>query len=68
MTRQVAADLSSVVYNSLTSVQFPGRDEFYLRLAKAKALHEKAHKVCFIANSVNFPVRNEPEIVEAAGA
>ena len=37
-------------------------------LAKAKALHEKAHKVCFIANSVNFPVRNEPEIVEATGA
>jgi organic hydroperoxide reductase OsmC/OhrA len=37
-------------------------------LAKAKALHEKAHKICFIANSVNFPVRNEPEIVEATGA
>lgn len=28
----------------------------------AKALHERAHAVCFIANSVNFPVRNEPEI------
>jgi len=28
----------------------------------AKALHERAHSVCFIANSVNFPVRNEPEI------
>ncbi|MEV6345864.1 OsmC family protein [Actinoplanes sp. NPDC051851] len=23
-------------------------------------LHERAHKVCFIANSVNFPVRHEP--------
>jgi biopolymer transport protein ExbB len=42
VTRQVAADLSSVVYNSLTSVQFPGRDEFYLRLAKAKALPSSA--------------------------
>ena len=30
--------------------------------AKAKALHDQAHKICFIANSVNFPVRHEPEI------
>jgi len=29
---------------------------------KARALHEKAHSICFIANSVNFPVRNEPTI------
>lgn len=28
----------------------------------ARALHERAHAVCFIASSVNFPVRNEPEI------
>lgn len=28
----------------------------------ALRLHEDAHKVCFIANSVNFPVRNEPTI------
>jgi organic hydroperoxide reductase OsmC/OhrA len=33
---------------------------------KAKALHEKAHEHCFIASSVNFPVRNEPH-VEVAG-
>ncbi len=32
-------------------------------LDKARALHEKAHADCFVANSVNFPVRNEPEIV-----
>jgi biopolymer transport protein ExbB len=38
VTRQVAADLSSIVYNSLISAQYPGRDEFTLRLAKAKAL------------------------------
>jgi organic hydroperoxide reductase OsmC/OhrA len=31
-------------------------------IAKARALHEQAHKICFIANSVNFPVRHEPEI------
>jgi organic hydroperoxide reductase OsmC/OhrA len=29
-------------------------------LEKARALHENAHHECFIANSVNFPVRNEP--------
>ena len=26
----------------------------------AERLHEEAHKFCFIANSVNFPVRCEP--------
>jgi organic hydroperoxide reductase OsmC/OhrA len=33
---------------------------------KAAALHEKAHETCFIANSVNFPVRHEPVIRVAA--
>lgn len=28
----------------------------------ARALHGEAHTKCFIANSVNFPVRCEPEI------
>lgn len=27
------------------------------------ALHERAHAMCFIASSVNFPVRHEPETV-----
>lgn len=31
-------------------------------LSKATELHEQAHRKCFIANSVNFPVRHEPEI------
>lgn len=30
---------------------------------KAKEIHHKAHELCFIANSVNFPVRAEPEIL-----
>lgn len=30
-------------------------------LEKAKLLHEKAHHICFIANSVNFPVTVEPK-------
>jgi organic hydroperoxide reductase OsmC/OhrA len=29
---------------------------------RARALHERAHSTCFIANSVNFPVRHEPTI------
>ena len=32
---------------------------------KALAAHENAHHACFIANSVNFPVRCEPRIVVA---
>ena len=28
--------------------------------ARGDALHERAHGLCFIANSVNFPVRCEP--------
>jgi len=35
-------------------------------LAKAKALHDQAHKICFIANSVNFPVHHEAEVTVAA--
>jgi organic hydroperoxide reductase OsmC/OhrA len=31
--------------------------------ARAESLHEAAHKTCFIANSVNFPVRHEAEVV-----
>lgn len=27
---------------------------------KANALHEQAHKMCFIANSCNFPVKYQP--------
>ena len=28
-----------------------------------KTLHERAHAICFIARSVNFPVRHEAVIV-----
>ncbi|MFC3283402.1 OsmC family protein [Litchfieldella rifensis] len=31
-------------------------------IALAKTLHDYAHDLCFIANSVNFPVRCEPQI------
>ena len=32
------------------------------QLEKALSLHEKAHEMCFIAQSVSFPVKVEPEI------
>jgi organic hydroperoxide reductase OsmC/OhrA len=35
---------------------------------RALALHERAHQICFIARSVNFPVRAEPNLVEAPPA
>jgi organic hydroperoxide reductase OsmC/OhrA len=34
-------------------------------LEQAKALHEKAHEACFIANSVNFPVLHMPTVTRA---
>lgn len=30
-------------------------------VALAESLHERAHHLCFVANSVNFPVRCEPQ-------
>ncbi|WP_422374253.1 OsmC family protein [Roseibium sp.] len=33
-------------------------------LARADAIHQEIHKVCFIARSVNFPVRFEATYVE----
>jgi organic hydroperoxide reductase OsmC/OhrA len=44
------------------SVKISGGDD----RAKAIALHEEAHRLCFIANSVNFPVETSPEITEGA--
>ncbi|WP_256005908.1 OsmC family protein [Pedobacter deserti] len=32
-------------------------------LGKAEELHKKANEFCFIARSLNFPVRHEPEIL-----
>ena len=34
-------------------------------LDDARAMHVKAHTNCFMANSVNFPVTTEPEVIEA---
>lgn len=32
-------------------------------LDKARSLHDEANRLCFIARSVNFPVRHEPEVI-----
>ena len=32
------------------------------RVADAVALHHRAHQLCFIARSVNFPVENQPVV------
>jgi organic hydroperoxide reductase OsmC/OhrA len=34
-------------------------------IERARTIHRPAHEKCFIANSVNFPVECEPEIVVA---
>ena len=36
------------------------------KMDRAVALHEPAHDLCYIANSVNFPVRSEPNVVSVA--
>lgn len=47
---------TEVVLHPLVAIE-PGDD-----LETARSLHDRAHHVCFIANSVNFPVRNQPII------
>ena len=35
------------------------------RIADALAFHSRAHELCFVARSVNFPVQHEPVVVAA---
>jgi len=37
------------------------------RIEEARALHHKAHELCFIARSVNFPVDHAPEVSASSG-
>ena len=53
---------TEVVLRPLVTVADPAME------ASARELHERAHELCFIANSVNFPVRHEPEVRVAAAA
>ena len=36
-------------------------------VAAAEKAHHRANQLCFIANSVSFPVRHDPEVVVATG-
>lgn len=49
-----AGQFTEVVLRPTVTVADPGM------AAKVPALHAKAHAMCFIARSVNFPVRHEP--------
>jgi organic hydroperoxide reductase OsmC/OhrA len=33
------------------------------RIDDARAVHQKAHQLCFVARSVNFQVKHEPQVV-----
>ncbi|MDG4832047.1 OsmC family protein [Solwaraspora sp. WMMD1047] len=52
---------TEVVLRPQITVQNPDQ------IATATALHPEAHNRCFIAASVNFPVRHEP-LIEVAGS
>ncbi|MCK0715932.1 OsmC family protein [Chromohalobacter sarecensis] len=59
--RMIETTNGSGYFESVTlkpSIQIGKTDDHEL----AKALHDKAHSFCFIANSVNFEVGCEPEI------
>ena len=47
---------SVVVLRPLVTVTEEAMEE------RAQALHQEAHKLCYIANSCNFPVKHEPEV------
>ena len=49
-----SGQFSEVVLNPKVKVADPSM------IAKAVELHEKAHEMCFIARSCNFPVRHQP--------
>jgi len=57
--RDGAGRFKSVVLHPIVTVTAGSDAE------RARTLHKPAHEMCFIANSVNFPVGCEPEIVVA---
>ena len=38
------------------------------KMGRAIAVHERAHDLCYVANSVNFTVRTDPMVVSATDA
>ena len=74
VTRQVAGDSSAIMYNSLTSAQFRGRDEFFTKLAKSKVLptipefEQLAFELLREITETGRVARWKTEIVTADGA
>jgi organic hydroperoxide reductase OsmC/OhrA len=56
-----SGQFSEVVLRPRMTVLEAGRDD------ELHAINVKAHGLCFIARSVNFPVRHEPTIVVRQG-
>jgi organic hydroperoxide reductase OsmC/OhrA len=52
-----SGQFSEVVLRPRMTVMEAGRE------ADVAAINERAHQLCFIARSVNFPVRHEPTVV-----
>ena len=51
--------MNADIPDNLLAGLLPPADEPILR---AEALHAEAHDICYIANSVNFPVRHEAKV------
>lgn len=54
-TKDTGGHFTEVVLRPAVTIE-PGGD-----IALAESLHDKAHRLCFVANSVNFPIRCEPK-------
>jgi len=54
--KETGGHFTEVVLRPLVTLQ-AGSDA-----ALAVQLHDQAHHLCFVANSVNFPVRVEPAV------
>lgn len=52
-----AAQFTSVILKPVVTIRAGGD------IGRARKLHERAHEMCFIARSVNFPVTHEPNVV-----
>jgi organic hydroperoxide reductase OsmC/OhrA len=57
LNRDGSGEFTSVTLHPKVSITDPSQSGL------AQQLHEEAHRVCFIARSVNFPVLHEPEIL-----
>ncbi|RBL91008.1 OsmC family protein [Chitinophaga flava] len=55
-TAEGSGQFKQVILKPVVTITDPALAE------SARALHEEAHKYCFIARSCNFPVTHEPEL------